>query len=105
MKIYFVDEKKKNLHIKKKIEELIEKEIDYRENTKGRINKTDVVITTDLNNNYDEYEKIGTLIIITNKKEKEDIFQMTEKLNTIDVIYDDNENYEYIADRISRILK
>lgn len=105
MKIYFVDEKKKNLHIKKKIEELIEKEIDYRENTKGRINKTDVVITTDLNNNYDEYEKIGNLIIITNKKEKEDIFQMTEKLNTIDVIYDDNENYEYIADRISRILK
>lgn len=105
MKIYFVDEKKKNLHIKKKIEELIEKEIDYRENTKGRINKTDVVITTDLNNNYDEYEKIGNLIIVTNKKEKEDIFQMTEKLNTIDVIYDDNENYEYIADRISRILK
>lgn len=105
MKIYFVDEKKKNLHIKKKIEELIEKEIDYRENTKGRINKTDVVITTDLNNNYDEYEKIGNLIIITNKKEKEDIFQMTEKLNTIDVIYDDNENYEYIANRISRILK
>ena len=53
MKIYFVDEKKKNLCIKKRIEEITEKEIDYKENINGRINKSDIVITTDFNDNYD----------------------------------------------------
>lgn len=105
MKIYFVDEKKKNLCIKKRIEEITEKEIDYKENINGRINKSDIVITTDFNDNYDEYKKVNNLIIITNRKEKESIFKMTEYLNTLDIVYDNTKNYEYIADRISRILQ
>ena len=86
MKIYFVDEKKKNLCIKKRIEEITEKEIDYKENINGRINKSDIVITTDFNDNYDEYKKVNNLIIITNRKEKESIFKMTEYLNTLDIV-------------------
>ena len=104
MKIYFIDEKKKNLCIKKRIEEITEKEIEYKENINGRINKSDIVITTDFNDKYDEYKKVNNLIIITNRKDKESIFKMTEYLNRIDIIYVDTKNYEYIADRISRIL-
>lgn len=104
MKIYFIDEKKKSLCIKKKIEEIIEKEIEYKENLKFRFNKTDIIITTDLDNDYENYKKVHNLIIITNRNGKEDIFAMTEDFNILDIIYDNNKNYEYIATRIARMI-
>lgn len=104
MKIYFIDEKQKNLCVKKKIEDITQKEIEYKENLSFRINKTDIVITTDLDNNYDGYKKVHNLIIITDKKEKEYIFKATEDFRVLDIIYDDSKNYEYIASRISRII-
>ena len=50
MKIYFVDEKKKNLCIKKRIEEITEKEIDYKENINDRINNKSIFHTNDFFN-------------------------------------------------------
>ena len=90
--------------IKKSIEEVKDLNIEHKENLKFRINKTDIVITTDFENNYEDYEKINHLIIITRCKDKKEIWNMAEKLNTMDIIYDNSENYEYIGKRISKIL-
>lgn len=65
MKIYFIDETRKNLCIKKKIEEESGLILEHKENIKFRINKTDIVITTNFNEEYDDYKKIQKLIIIT----------------------------------------
>lgn len=90
--------------IKKSIEEAEDLNIEHKENLKFRINKSDIVITTDFENNYEDYEKINHLIIITRCKDKKKIWNMAEKLNTMDIIYDNLENYEYIGKRISKLL-
>ena len=105
MRIYFIDEKGKNLCIKKIIEDEGIQNIEHKENLKFRINKTDIVITTDFKNNYDDYKKVNQLIIITRSSDKNEIWNMTEKLNTIDIIFDDLKNSEYIGKRIAKILR
>lgn len=67
MKIYFIDKEKKNLCIKNAVEEN-GIELEYKENIKFRINKTDIVITTDFDNDYEDYKKVQKLIIITRCK-------------------------------------
>lgn len=92
----------KNLCIKKAIEETKELNIEHKENLKFRINKTDIVITTDLKNNYEDYKKVNHLIVITQSKDKKEIWNMVEKLNIMDIIFDDSKNYEYIGKRIAK---
>ena len=74
------------------------------ENVKHRINKTDIVITVDFENEYENYKKISNLIILTNKKDKKEIWNMANKLNTKDIISLEN-NEEYIIKRIEKMLK
>lgn len=102
MKIYFIDKFEKNLSIKKKLEELEVENIELKKDVKHRINKTDYVITLDFENEYEEYKKINNLIIITNKTNKNEIWNMANKLNTKDIIL--NQNDDYIANRIKNII-
>lgn len=95
----------KNLSIKKAIEEIKQLEIEHKENLHFRINKTDVVITTDFKNNYEDYKKVNRLVIITKSKDKKEIWNMAEKLNTIDIIYDESKNHEYIGKRIANLFR
>ena len=104
MKIYFVDKYKKNLNIKKKLEELGIENIEYKENINYRIYKTDVVISFDFENDYEEYKKVNNLILITDKKEKNDIWNMANMLNTRDIILNQDNN-EYIANRIKNVIE
>ena len=105
MKIYFIDKHEKYLNIKNKLEkELNIENIEYKKDTKHRIYKTDFVITMDFENEYEEYKKINNLIVITNKKSKNEIWNIANKLNTKDIILNDN-NYDYIVKRIKRIIE
>lgn len=78
--------------------------LEHKQDTKHRINKTDYVITVDFENQYDEYRKINNLIIVTDKTNKKDIWNMANKLNTKDIILN-QKNDEYIAKRIRNIIK
>lgn len=103
MKIYFIDKYQKNLNIKKRLEEL-NLEIEYKPDIKHRIYKTDFVITLDFENEYEEYKKINNLIIITEKTDKKEIWNMANNLNTKDIILNQNNN-EYIAKRIKKVIE
>ena len=86
------------------LEELLNETIEIKESVKHRINKTDIVITVDFENEYENYKKINNLIILTNKKDKKEIWNMANKLNTKDIISLEN-NEEYIIKRIEKMLK
>ena len=103
MKIYFIDKFGKYLGIKNKLEKLKVENIEYKKDIKHRIYKTDYVITLDFENEYEEYKKINNLIIITNKINKNEIWNMANKLNTKDIILY-AEDDEYIAKRIKNII-
>lgn len=105
MKIYFIDKFEKYLNIKKKLEkELNIENIEHKKDIKHRIYKTDFVITMNFENEYEEYSKINNLIVITNKKDKNEIWNIANKLNTKDIILNEN-NDEYIVKRIKRIIE
>lgn len=104
MKIYFIDKDGKYLNIKKKLEALEIESIEHKADVKHRINKTDYVITLDFENEYDAYKKINNLIIITDKTNKKDIWNMANRLNTKDIILNQGSE-EYIAKRIKNIIK
>lgn len=99
MKIYFIDKDGKYLDIKKKLEEIKNETIEVKESIKHRINKTDLVITVDLKDEYEEYQKVNNLIILTLEKDKKIIWNMANKLKTKDII-DLSNNVDYIVKRI-----
>lgn len=104
MKIYFVDKFEKYLSIKKKLEAFGIENIEHKKDIKHRICKTDYVITFDFENEYEEYKKINNLIIITNKTNKNEVWNMANYLNTKDIILNQN-NEEYVASRIKNVLE
>lgn len=93
------------MNIKNKLEELEMENIEHKENVKHRINKTDFVITVDFENEYEEYKKINNLIILTDKSDKKEIWNMANKLNTKDIIELKKDNEDYISQRIYTQLK
>ena len=99
MKIYFIDKDGKYLDIKKKLEEIKNETIEVKESIKHRIIKTDLVITVDLKDEYEEYQKVNNLIILTLEKDKKIIWNMANKLKTKDII-DLSNNVDYIVKRI-----
>ena len=81
MKINLIDKDGKNLDIKKKLEEIKNETIEVKESIKHRINKTDLVITVDLKDEYEEYQKVNNLIILTLEKDKKIIFSNDYSFN------------------------
>lgn len=104
MKIYFIDKFGKYLNIKKKLEDLSFENIEHKENIKHRINKSDIVISFDFDGQYEEYKKVNNLIIVTETINKNDIWNIANKLNTKDIILYKKENEEYIANRIKNTI-
>ncbi len=94
----------KNLIIKKSIEKAGIENIEVKENLKFRINKSDVVIVVEPKEEISEYKKINNLIVITSNKEKNKVYRMSELLNTMDIIYNDSKKYDYIGNRIYKLL-
>ena len=102
MKIYFIDKNSKYLSIKAKLAELGIENIEHKTDIKHRINKTDYVITVDFENDYEEYKKINNLIVLTDKKDKNIVWNIANKLNAKDIILSSDE--DYIAKRIKNII-
>lgn len=77
--------------------------IEVSEKLKSRIAKSDFVITTCFKQEYEEYQKVNQLIILTQETNTQEIYKMVSKLNVKDIIYLDN-NIDYITQRIGRVM-
>jgi hypothetical protein len=104
LKIYLIDKYRKNTKLIKALEESGITNIEQKEDINYRINKTDIVISTDGEVDYDGYQKINNLIILTKTNEKNQIWNMANKLNTKDIIQIKNNNEGYIAERIKKCI-
>ncbi len=89
--------------LRKKLEEC-GLEVETKKDVSHRICKTDFVVTMDFKNQYQEYQKINHLIILTKEKESHVVYQMATKLHTDDII-DESESVEYIAKRIKEVVE
>ena len=104
MKIYLIDKYRKNTKLIKALEESGITNIEQKEDINYRINKTDIVISTDAEVDCDGYQKINNLIILTKTNEKNQIWNMANKLNTKDIIQIKSNNDGYIAERIKKCI-
>ena len=103
MKIYFINKNGKNLFIRDRLIKMGFENIETMEKLKTRINKTDIVITTCFQEEYEEYQKVNHLIILTQETNPKKVYQMVSKLKVKDVIYFDK-NMEYITERIRKAM-
>ncbi len=77
--------------------------IETMDKLKPKINKTDVVITTCFQHEYDEYERVNRLVILTQETNPKEIYKMVSRLRTKDIIYFGT-NIEYITERIRKAI-
>lgn len=107
MKIYFIDKTGRNLRLKSLIEKNGIPEIEVKNTYSFRTTKNDISILSEYrekDNENELLEKINNLIVITRDKSKELIFNLANKLKTIDIIYDGC-GEEYIGQRIAKLIK
>ena len=90
--------------LRKKLSEATKQEVEVKKDVSHRINKTDYVITVDFKNQYQAYQKVNHLIVLTTEIEREKVFRMATKLHTEDIIFFE-ETIEYIANRIKEVIK
>lgn len=93
----------KYLKIKNILEEIGLENIEHKKDVSHRINKTDIVITLDFKDQFEDYKKINNLIVITDNTNKNYIWNIVNKLNIKDIIFK-KENEEYIATRIKNVI-
>ena len=77
--------------------------IEVMDHLKPRMNKADIVITTCFQNQYEEYQKVNHLIVLTSERNPKEIYKMVSKLKVIDII-DINSNIDYIVARIGKVI-
>ena len=103
MKVYFIDKYNKHLDIKKDLEDAGIQNIELKEDLNYRINKTDYVITFDLEFGNEEYAKVNNLIAVVNNTEKNSIWNIANKLNTKDIILNQKDK-NYMVQRIQKVI-
>lgn len=104
MKIYLIDKYRKNTKLVKILKEHGLENIEQKDDTKYRINKTDVVISIELENDQESYKKINNLIVLTQSSDKNQIWNIANKLNTRDIIQIKENNEDYMANRIIKCI-
>ena len=90
--------------LRKKLEETCIQTVEVKKDVSHRINRTDFVVTVDFKNQYQAYQKINHLIILTTETNPDKVYKMASLLHTEDIIYFDD-NIDYIAKRVKGAMK
>ena len=69
-----------------------------------RINKTDFVISMNFDNQYQEYQKVSQLIILSDTKDNKMIYEMASMPNVKDII-DMNSDINYVVKRMKGVIQ